>query len=431
MFDKNFISGRSQAEGTLFSLREANEESRKLFGYALEDKVLERTPLKDAETAMLFTYMHRRFGLPSLGGDDYKDLSASWVITTPRDDTAVIVSPSFNGPGFSFRPVAVVKSKDRDAVRHLDQDTLQSMADAYERTLLDLLRPVIQRDLDFNVMGMISPTNEAPKWAIVEEDEDGEYDEDAYERLPRYHETCGLPMPDGIFGGKAWYQALMLFDRMGDGDMGKGMEAFVLDAEARAAAAARKARPEILPIIAGGLRLAGHGSSIKHEDIQRKVAELGVDVDDPRIGEFVRGAYGNGGSEKPSDWFMAITEADILEATKFVEAFGLGTHQMKKSFETIAYRQRYTVEWSRFSEISGGEFDEELIPDVHYIANKDVVEWRRNLAASGDVRLSEWAEELAGDTIGNSVLGQILAGLHYRKVQAAKEAEKAQTPSET
>jgi hypothetical protein len=431
MFDKGFISKRSKAEGTLFSLREANNESRKLVGYALEDKILERTPLKDVETSMLFTYMHRRFGLGNLGGDDYKDLGAGWLITTPHENLALIVSPSFSGRGFSFRPVIVVESPDRNAVSNIGGDSLQSMADAYERTLLDLLRPVIQRDMDFNVLGEISDKNPAPEWAVVEEDEDGDYDQDAYDLLPQYHETCGLPMPDGVFGAKAWQQTLTLFSQMGEGDIGKGMEAFVLHAEEQALEVARKARPDILPIIAGGIRLASMDNDMDNDDADRKIAALGVS-DDPRVREYIAGSYGNGRTETPSDWFMKVTEAEIREAAELVAAFGLGTYQMEKGIETIARTQRHIVEWARFREISGGEFDEKLIPEVHYITGEAVEEWRRNVAASRDVRLSEWAEAVAGDAIGNQVLGQILSLLHFKKVEVEREAAKSQeTPRES
>lgn len=414
MFDKNFIASRyTRNGGWLHSLREANDETRKVIGYALEDKVLERTPLKDAEVSMLFTYMHRRFGLPSLGGDDYKDLSAGWLITTPMDDLALIVSPSFSGMGFSFMPVVSSPGKGRDGLQEITGQRLQALASAYERTLLDFLRPVIQRDMDFNVMGEISEENPVPDW------HGGEDDDDDYDRLPRYHETCGLPMPDGVFGNKDWQQLLALLGRMGGGDIAKGMEVFVLGAEERAFENARKVRPEILPIIAAGFFLAGI------DNAREKISMLGVDAEDKRVGEFVRGAYGNGGDTKPSDWLMSVTEADIRESAELVSAFGVGTHYMTKAVDNIAREQRYTIEWARFVEISGREFDEGLIPDVQYITGAAVEEWRRNVASSGDTRLSEWAEELAGDVIGSQTLARILSVLHFQKVKAARDAETA------
>lgn len=412
MFDRNFIASRyTRNGGWLHSLREANDETRKVIGYALEDKVLERTPLKDAEVSMLFTYMHRRFGLPSLGGDDYKDLSAGWLITTPMDDLALIVSPSFSGMGFSFMPVVSLPGKGRDGLQEITGERLQAMASAYERTLLDFLRPVIQRDMDFNVMGEIFDENPVPDWHGGEDDDN--------DRLPRYHETCGLPMPDGVFGNKDWQQLLALLGRMGGGDIAKGMEVFVLGAEERAFENARKARPEILPIIAAGFFLAGI------DNAREKISMLGVDAEDKRVGEFVRGAYGNGGDAKPSDWLMSVTEADIRESAELVSAFGVGTHYMTKVVDNIAREQRYTIEWARFVEISGREFDEGLIPDVQYITGAAVEEWRRNVASSGDTRLSEWAEELAGDVIGSQTLARILSVLHFEKVKAAREAETA------
>lgn len=73
-------------------------------GYSLDDAVLGGTPLKKCQWATLFAYMHRRFGPPHIGGDDYKDLSASWMLTTPDCEVFVRVNPSLSGPGFSFSP---------------------------------------------------------------------------------------------------------------------------------------------------------------------------------------------------------------------------------------------------------------------------------------------------------------------------------------
>jgi hypothetical protein len=172
-------------------------------------------------------------------------------------------------------------------------------------------------------------------------------------------------------------------------------------------------------------------NDMDNDDADRKIAALGVS-DDPRVREYIAGSYGNGRTETPSDWFMKVTEAEIREAAELVAAFGLGTYQMEKGIETIARTQRHIVEWARFREISGGEFDEKLIPEVHYITGEAVEEWRRNVAASRDVRLSEWAEAVAGDAIGNQVLGQILSLLHFKKVEVEREAAKSQeTPRES
>jgi hypothetical protein len=420
MLDKNFIAARFERRGGgfLHSLREANDEARELIGGTLEDKIIGSTPLKDTEVSMLFTYMHRRFGLPSLGGDDYKDLSAGWMITSPVDDLALIVSPSFAGVGFSFMPVVSLPDRDRNGrgLQQIRGDRLRSLANAYERTLLDLLRPVIQRDMSFNVLGEISDENAVPEWADAED-----VDDDTYDRLPRYHETCGLPMPDGVFGNKHWQRIMMLFRGMGGGEIAAGMEAFVEEAERRAFHTSKAASEKILPVIAAGFHLA------QADEADSKVTKLGLAADDPRISEFCRAAYGNGLSAAPSDWLMSLSGDDILEAIDFVVAFGVGTHQLTKAVENVARSQRYHIEWARFLELSGGEFDEDLIPEVPYITGRATDEWRARLASSGDAALAEWADELAKDEAGRQTLSSILSVLHHRKVMAARAARAPET----
>jgi hypothetical protein len=415
MFDNTFISVKGRAAGNLFSLREANDETRELLGYALEEKVIERTPLKDVEASMLFTYMHRRFGLGNLGGDDYKDLGAGWMISTPREDLCLVVRPSFNGPGFSFIPMIVTEGRDRAALEDIAGERLQAMVEAYERTLIDLLRPVCERDLDFNVLGEIDDEkNTLPQWLEVPED-DEDYD---YDRLPRYHETCGLPMPDGIFGGKDWQRLLGILRHMGDGDIPRGMEALVRETGERAIEAARSARTELLPIVAAGFYLA------QLDDAADLGARIGVPQgEDPRVTEFFRAAYGHGLPAAPSEWFMGLTEGAILEAADLVDAFGVGTYQMRKAVKEVSDTQRYTREWGRFLAITGGEFEFDLVPDEKWITTQSVDVFRRNLAASGEIALSEWAEELAQDKDGTLALWKVLMALHSQKAAAANPPE--------
>jgi hypothetical protein len=411
MFDKSFIATTfKRGEGYLHSLREANHETREMIGAGLEDKVIERTPLKNVDVAMLFTYMHRRFGLPTIGGDDYKDLSASWLISTPDPDLALMVSPSFAGSIFSFRPVISLPGKDRDELEAITGIRLEELASAYERTLLDLLRPVLQRDMDFNVLGEITDDNSVPEWAEPDEDDD-----DAYDRLPRYHESCGTPMPEGIFGTDDWQRVLSIFRKQGDGDIASGMRAFVDKFEQDALNVAAGSRPFILPIIAAGLVLA------RLPDAKTKIERIGISAADPRISEFCQASFGNGLSKNPSDWFLSVSENDILEALDVVKEFGAGTHGLAEAIENIPRSQLMHTAWKSFLEVSGGEFDENLIPEAQYIRFSDVEIWRKNLAAS-NASVSEWAEELFRKKHGDVVLATILSRLHYQKISEREAA---------
>jgi hypothetical protein len=63
------------------------------------------------------------------------------------------------------------------------------------------------------------------------------------------------------------------------------------------------------------------------------------------------------------------------------------------------------------------------VPDEKWITTQSVDVFRRNLAASGEIALSEWAEELAQDKDGTLALWKVLMALHSQKAAAANPAE--------
>ncbi len=182
---------------------------RRLIHTPMDDSVLKETPLKDAGWATLFAYMHRRFGPPHVAGDDYKDLSASWILTTPDPNALVQVKPSLSSFVPSFTPYVRMEGLLGD---------YEQFAAAYRDTLLDLLRPVCVRDSLINAMGKVGP--DADLWAE---------DEDTGERIyeVRYHPSCGTPIPHGLFGGEAWGDLCALIALLGGGDMAAGRSAAI------------------------------------------------------------------------------------------------------------------------------------------------------------------------------------------------------------
>ncbi|TAM95238.1 MAG: hypothetical protein EPN45_23160, partial [Rhizobiaceae bacterium] len=190
-------------------------------GYSLHDAVLDSTPLKKCQWATLFAYMHRRFGLPHMGGDDYKDLSASWMLTTPDREVFVRVNPSLSGPGFSLAPYLLMPRDTTNRVHraselNLPTERVAAIRKAYRTALLDLLRPVCVRDSDINALGVLGDS--ALDQALMETDEDEA--SDAYKL--RFHPSCGYSMPLGLFGGNDWPILCSLIRHLGDGDMEAG-----------------------------------------------------------------------------------------------------------------------------------------------------------------------------------------------------------------
>lgn len=123
----------------------------------------------------LFAYMVRRHGPASMGGDDYKDLCGSWLLTTGRDDLFLTVQPSVSTGMSSLNFGLYTFPENRNRLEALfrgyvrsDMSTAEGQAAAqayftevapYTRTLRDALgdlqRPVIVRDCSINALGAL------------------------------------------------------------------------------------------------------------------------------------------------------------------------------------------------------------------------------------------------------------------------------------
>lgn len=416
MLDPKFVSVKTKAPGRLHRLVDLNKDTRAAYGEVLEDRTLARTPLSKVETSMLFTYMHRRFGLGNVGGDDYKDLGAGWLITTPRDDLFLLVTPSFSGTYFSFNPYVLDKDGGQNLRDTVRGDLLASMLDAYERTLLDLLRPVCQRDHDFNVLGEIDEEdNCTPEWAETDDD-------DEYESLPSYHPSCGTSMPDGLFGGKDWQRLLGILRLQGDGDIPNGLRNMVAAAEESALQSVLGADRELYPIIAAGLRLADY------EWAQQVLPSLDLDeTEQGRVTEFIQIGYGNGLMNQPSPWALSLTEEQVRTSIGLVAAFGVPTFHMDYAMKNIVRAQRFTREWERFASLCGGDFDLDHIPDDMFPTEATAEGFRRNVASAGLDTIAAWAEQLSSTEDGRAALWTVVAQLWNMKKSLEEENNRSAT----
>lgn len=191
----------------------------------LRDLVLETTALQSVEWAPLFAYMHRRFGHPNMGGDDYKDLSASWMLTTNDPTVFVKVSPSLCGSIFSFGIYFDPNLKDGENINlaafNLTEEKKSDIRNAYRSTLLDLLRPVCVRDVKINALGELGDSDFDTALKNVNEDTD------QYDYEVQYHYSSGCPMPPGIFGDKEWKTLCNILNYMGDGDIVAGRKSIL------------------------------------------------------------------------------------------------------------------------------------------------------------------------------------------------------------
>lgn len=181
-----------------------------LEGIGLIDPVLDATPLCDADYATVFAYMHRRFGMPNIGGDNYKDLSAGWLLSTPDADLILRVSPSVSGAYFTFMPMLRTAAECAPS-RELTEDRRSELLAAYRAGLLDLLRPVTVRDCAINALGLVDCDTDPVLVAL---------------EVPQ-HESCGTPMPAGIFGGEDWQALMAILGKSDVHDRAAGLKAVV------------------------------------------------------------------------------------------------------------------------------------------------------------------------------------------------------------
>jgi hypothetical protein len=198
----------------------------------------------------LFAYMHRRFGLPHVGGDDYKDLSAGWRLTTPDASVFVWVSPSVVSPRFGFSAMVLVGKGEREA----PETMVETARLAARATLRDLLRPVCVRDSHINAHGLVDDED-----MFGADQADEEADEDAPTLEVEFAPTSGLPMPLGVFGGAGWQPLLSLAGHYGQGDLGRGIEVIAERMRAQALEGLAEEVPAVRALVRGSCMLLAHG----------------------------------------------------------------------------------------------------------------------------------------------------------------------------
>ncbi|MTH95774.1 hypothetical protein [Roseibium sp. RKSG952] len=410
MRNTEFISEKTSINNSLFDLRSASPEAERIVGTRLEDNVLNRSPLKNVETSMLFTYMHRRFGLGNVSTDDHKDLGAGWAITTPHQNLALLVTPSFSGvKSSSFLPIVVGDEPiERSSVSGA---FLEELAGAYERALLDLLRPVCQRDHYFNALGEIDEgINPVPEWSVVSDDGNLEI----AGKLPRFHPTCGTGMPIGLFGGRLWKRLLAISRAAGNGDLIEGLELLVEEkAQAghiRNLETIRSQDVDILPLVIMGLRTSGD------EDVERLIGRLDEnEYTEERVAEFTRVAFNRGTDGAASEWLLSLRPHNIWSARQCVQQLGISDQGLRRSLDKLLHVQRVTSAWKDFTTLTEGTINDDLVPDFPWPTEEAISKFSNNLENAGETKLSAWAANLCETKQGIAAMTQILGTLILRK----------------
>lgn len=389
--DPNFVSTTvAQWGGTLVECRDLWD------GYSLDDAVLDSTPLKKCQWATLFAYMHRRFGPPHMGGDDYKDLSASWMLTTPDPDVFVRVNPSLSGPGFSLTPYLLMprhatERAHRASELDLPADRVAAIRKAYRVTLLDLLRPVCVRDHHINALGQLGDS--ALDQALVECDDD---ESNAYEL--RFHPSCGYAMPLGLFGGKEWPILCSLIRHLGDGDLEAGrakvLEVLQRDVYVEAAGAGWQVH-----------RLMLLGARNQRGAV---AAGLGLGADDvARFDDELKSLHDR---ESPNRSIVdEMTDAAVDSASGMLKRLGLHDVELDETVNGMRLDKAVAESWEELVAIAKDDFpDDVVLPKMpHSMDGELPVQLKATFSGVGRTDLSDWVDKTVARPQGLRALADI------------------------
>lgn len=364
-------------------------------GYALEEPVLESTPLKEVNWATLFAYMHRRFGPPHMGGDVYKDLSAGWMLTTKDALVFVKVSPSLSGSGFSFTPYHQQSPKDsRSCDFELPASRIEEVKTAYRVTLLDLLRPVGVRDHLMNAMGELGDSELDQTLENFDEDS-----EDGSPYIVERHASSGYPIPAGLFGGDEWSTLCTIIRELGDGDMALGRKAVISLIQKQVFDEAATQTKEVKRL----MFMANYG--------QRDVIAHGLNLSCAEIASFnadFKIISGTDADALNSTLVSELRLEDVETAAALLARLGMSGHGLKKRVINFKINQAIDESYSQLQLLAGNDFPEESIPANVFDENIDLEGYMRaSFRLHGRQDLLEWLDSTLARAYGRQALSQI------------------------
>lgn len=378
-------------------------------GYSLEEPVLASTPLKDVNWATLFAYMHRRFGPPHVGGDDYKDLSAGWMLTSPDSGVFVGVSPSLSGPGFSLKPYILADSG-RGQWRPelvLPEARIGEIKQAYRHALLDLLRPVCVRDQVINALGELGETE--LDVALLAFDEDSDEGNRAFE--VEQHSSSGYSMPTGLFGGDDWGTLCSIIVRAGQGNIQAGRSAVIalLQQETFREASIQSKWVKWLMLMA------------HHKN--RALLQQGLQMSDSDMQEFdaeMKLLYGgSGGTWMP---LSEMTPEVVAVADDFLDRLGLEDGDIKKRIRSFHLDKATDEAFKELQAIPGDEFPTGALPENPFDSSINLAEHMKSFFNGiGHQDLCNWVDATVARHYGAGALAQIA---WHIKNSAKEDAER-------
>lgn len=403
-----FVAQTSSGTGPLVPCRSLFQ------GEDFQDTVLASTPMDDADWSTLFAYMYRRFGPPHIGGDDYKDLAAGWIITSPDPGLCVLVSPSLSGADFSLRPYFTngEAKVDPRVVETIPGTRVEELKSAYKATLVDLLRPVCVRDSWINALGEVD--EDSPLLESDEEEGDRLYTSER-------HSSSGNGIPLGLLGGKDWDALVGMLFALGEGDMASGKQAALallrkdVFAEVQRSSAAVK---RLMAFVAG----ADHDLLIKGLGLGGDELEA-FEADLKRLGD---------PSAKKGDLVDQLDAMTVKAAGEFLKRLGMSARHLKETVKSLKLSNSVDEAFADLRKVSDNQFPDIDFPKDVWIPEADLAaQLKKAFIKKDSPKFCEWVDQTLARPEGLMTLRNIVAHLkHEREIEVqSREEFKAMTRS--
>ncbi len=389
--DRSFQAEHVEQTETLVPARRA------LAFDVIGDQHLDASPMREVSYDTLFTYLHRRFGPPSLEGDDIKDLAGSWLLSTPDPELFVIVSPSLIRPRYSFSPyMACPRGKHELERGSLPPERVETLSRAYRTVLADLLRPVRVNGDQFNALG------------IVEDDDPlNGYDDDTEDYLytAPSHASSGCCVPLGVFGTEAWNGILNLAFALGRREIGKGLE-ILIDLGRAHLFEVINAEPEPVRLL-----VAAGGVGPKHAMVLERI-DLGL-AQRALASEIAAALLGR--KREVGDGFVMpdFTDEETRRATNLLMALDIDA-PMADSLDRYRFSRQCQRIWQGLLAVVDGNFPDAAIPKGRWVGQTTINGMLAELRDAGRADIADYIDTVLAEDGGSEILETQLGTLFNR-----------------
>lgn len=352
---------------------------------------------------------------PHVGADDYKNLSAGWMLTSKDPNLFISVSPSLSGAGFSLAPYYTVSEAEMSPFGEMEisPERAKIAKEAYRVTLIDLLRPVCVRDSYINALGQVDESSKAGQKLL-------EYDED--EDNPVYeanrHPSSGYSMPLGMFGGKEWRALCSMINNLGAGDAQAGRTVMIDLVRERLMQEIAGNTPE--PVKQTMLLF----SQPDERDILVKGFKLTIQ-EMKNLDAQEKSLSSLKGKAHESSFLDQITLKDAELARDHLLKLGLETKHMMFSIKTLLLDRSIAKAYKNLCKVGDKDFPENGIPEKTNLPAAEIATHMREVFRENKrPDLEQWLDETLDRAMGNQCLERIVAHVQNQTKEKSTKRKK-------